>query len=109
MMTLFLQYDGRRIWRFPIVMRRLKDVLDCESAAQGEGDDALILWVLLMGGVWTMAEPEKRWVRPKLRDVVHRMEIKDFESAFRRISKLPWLHTVHDELSQALWEMIDNS
>lgn len=106
MMTLFFQYDGRGIWKFPLVSQRLKDALTKNITSKEKECDTLILWASLMGAIWTMAAEEERWIVSVLREMVTVMEIADFDDMLSRLRSFPWVHSIHDGPARSLWNTI---
>lgn len=105
-MTLFFQYDGRRIWRFPLVSQRLQDALTRNITSKEKECNTLILWALLMAAIWTMAADEEQWIVSVLREMIHVMEIADFDDMLSRLGSFPWVHSVHDGPAGSLWNTI---
>lgn len=106
MMTLFFQYDGRGIWRFPLVSQRLKDALTRNITSKEKECNTLILWASLMGAIWTMADGEDQWIVSVVREMVHVMEIADFDDMLSRLGSFPWVHSIHDGPARSLWNTI---
>ncbi|ETS77712.1 hypothetical protein PFICI_09774 [Pestalotiopsis fici W106-1] len=107
MMTLFFQYDLQRVWEFPLVMRRLQDVLAPYSRISLEKErNGLLLWTLLMGSIWAMADTRERWAVTMLREAINDMKITDFDGMLSSVNKLPWVHSIHDEPARSLWNII---
>ncbi|KAK9802174.1 hypothetical protein AB5N19_07982 [Seiridium cardinale] len=109
MMTLFLQHDGRRIWHYPIVSHRFRDVVSYKIPGSDGNDyayDSLNLWAMLIGGIWVLPDDDGYWLQPKLQALSRRLEIKDFDGVLDRINNLPWINALHDGPARAIWEMV---
>jgi hypothetical protein len=104
MMTLFLQHDARRVIHFPLVSRHLKEVLLCEPFH--EDDNGLFIWVMFIGGIWILPDPDESWLLSKLRDLVRQLKIKDYQGVLQYIDDFPWINGMHDELGQSIWDMV---
>ncbi|KAH8205487.1 hypothetical protein TruAng_000393 [Truncatella angustata] len=106
MMTLFMQWDGRRIWHYPLVSRHLREVLEYEEMYGCGEYDNLLLWVMFIGGIWVLADPDGFWLLPKLRTLVRKLGIKDFEGVLKRLRSFPWINEMHDEAGRFIMDML---
>lgn len=107
MMTLFFQYDLRRVWEFPLVMSRLQDVLMTPRTAWMRKEcKPLLLWTLLMGSIWALADDKEQWVVRMLQETANDMVITDFDGVISCVQDFPWVHAIHDEPAHSLWSMI---
>jgi hypothetical protein len=107
MMTLFFQYDLRRVWEFPLVMRRLQDVLVTQRTASMRSEcKHLLLWTLLMGSIWALADDKEQWVVRILQETANNMVGTDFDGIISCVKDFPWVHAIHDEPAHSLWSMI---
>ncbi|KAF7533748.1 hypothetical protein G7054_g6815 [Neopestalotiopsis clavispora] len=107
MMTLFFQYDLRRVWEFPLVMRRLQDVLMTQRTAWMRKEcKPLLLWTLLMGSIWALADDKEQWVVRILQETANDMVITDFDGIISCVQDFPWVHAIHDEPAHSVWSMI---
>ncbi|KAF3015841.1 hypothetical protein E8E14_005616 [Neopestalotiopsis sp. 37M] len=107
MMTLFFQYDLRRVWEFPLVMRRLQDVLMTQRTAWMRKEcKPLLLWTLLMGSIWALADDKEQWVVRMLQETANDMVVTDFDGVISCVQDFPWVHAIHDKPAHSLWSMI---
>jgi hypothetical protein len=100
MMTLFLQFDGRRLLQFDLVSKQLKKVLNGHIA---EVDVELALWLAFVGSIWLASELDGLWLLSMARNLARRLQIENWTDAHRIISKFPWLHTLHSPQGLILW------
>lgn len=103
MMTSFLQLDGRQILKYDLVALRLKEVLD--GNLDGLNDE-LLLWLVVMGGIWASGGSDGAWLIPRTRELAGRLRIDHWVDARRIISRLPWIKVLHDEGGCALWKQV---
>lgn len=101
MMTLFLQHEGRQIMKFDLVFTRLKDILDGEL---DDLDDRLVLWLLIIGSIWTSGGTDGSWLIEKLRLTAQRMNLKNWEEVRDCLSAYPWVKMVHDRPGRVVWK-----
>jgi hypothetical protein len=103
MMTSFLQLDGRQILKYDLVALRLKEVLDGNLDGL---DDELVLWLVVMGGIWASGGSDGAWLIPRTRELAGRLRIDHWADARRIMSRLPWIEVPHDEECRTLWEQV---
>lgn len=95
--TSFLQLNERQLLRYDLVTLRFKEVLDVSSDNVA---DELLLWLVIMGGIWTSDES---WLIPRIRTLAERLGIYAWEEARALIRELPWIGVLHDEPGHAFW------
>ncbi|VUC25496.1 unnamed protein product [Clonostachys rosea] len=104
MLTLFITIEKQRILDCIPVSDTLRDLLDHDlSKASGE----LVLWVLLVGGIWT-STVEGDWILPKLQLMKQWLRLNDWEEVQCRIASFPWIGVLHDQPGRSLWNRLDN-
>lgn len=103
MMTIFLQYNNRRIVDFKRAFECLKTVASVEFS---DGESDLGLWLLLIGGIWLTGEQRVDWLAPAIHRVAQRLGLADWDAVFQCVAKFPWIHVLHDEPGRAVWSQI---
>ena len=103
MMTLFLQYDHRRILQYELVSLRLKDVLD---RGLDEVDDDLVLWLLLIGGIWISSGTDRFWLTSRIMELARRLGLNSWADVHGYVSTFPWISTLHDQPGRAVWNSV---
>lgn len=101
MMTLFLQHDGRRILRYELVSLRLKAVLD---RGLDELDNDLVLWLMLIGGIWIAGDADELWLVLRISRLGRRLGINSWTEVQGSINKFPWINAIHDQPGRAVWD-----
>lgn len=99
-MTLFMQYDHKRILRCDLVSTRCQRVLDREL---GELDDDVLLWLALMGGLWIDKDPDKTQNNFKIKILASNMGISTWSEVRAVISPFPWVKAIHETPSFDVW------
>lgn len=105
MMTMFLQYDRRRLINYSLVPVCLENVVQDESREHGED---FSLWLLTIGGIWISDEPNNRWLAPRLRMMAQRLGLDSWEEAQDSIRQYPWITGLHDQPGRELWNRVHN-
>lgn len=105
-MTLFMQFDNRRVMQYELVSLRLKDVLD--HRLDEVGDD-LLLWLLFIGGIWISGGTDRFWLGSRIKSLSRTLGINNWAEVHTCISKFPWIGNVHDELGLAVWDAVSES
>jgi hypothetical protein len=103
MMTSFLQLGGRQILRYDLVALRLKEVLDGELK---EADDDLVLWLMVIGGIWTSGSTNGVWLNERTRELAERMGIDTWADAVRIVDRYPWIEALHEKVGLAFWSQV---
>ena len=104
--TLFIQIGRRRFLKYTLVGQYLKDVVE---AGVDEGDNDLLLWLLLLGGISVLGGLEERWLAPRIRHVSHSLGISSWEGVRQTLNELPWINALHSEPGKVLWETAMNN
>lgn len=99
-MTTFLQHEMRRILEYNLISFCLKDILDKRS--QDLPDD-FVLWLVLVGGVWTVDSEQKEWLSRMIRSKAQILGLLTWNKAQIAVSKYPWINVLHDLPSCELW------
>lgn len=102
MMTLFLQYDGQRILQYELVSLRLQDVLD---RGLDDLDNDLVLWLMFIGGIWTLGGTDGLWLFSRIRTLAFRLGVNSWAEVHSCISGLPWIRALHDRPGHAVWTL----
>jgi hypothetical protein len=103
MMTSFLQLDGRQILRYDLVTLRLKETLDDDLE---ELDDDLVLWLMIIGGIWTLGGTDGAWLIPRIRKLAGRLGIDVWADVLNVVSRFPWIGVLHDEAGREVWKRV---
>lgn len=103
LMTMFLQFDHRRMMDYELISLCLKDVLD--GGLDRQDESGLALWLTLIGGIWVSRDADGEWLGPRLRREAQRLGLESWDRALDIISKFPWIHTLHDEPGHKVWNM----
>ncbi|KAK7751743.1 hypothetical protein SLS62_006228 [Diatrype stigma] len=103
LMTMFLQFDHRRMMDYDLISLRLKDVLG--GGLDRQDESGLLLWLTLIGGIWVSRDAHREWLGPKLRREAQRLGLESWDKALDVISKFPWVHTLHDEPGHTVWDI----
>ncbi|KAH8680749.1 hypothetical protein BX600DRAFT_504504 [Xylariales sp. PMI_506] len=101
-MSLFLRHDHRRILHYKPVTDYLKMVVNTGSDSS---HNELILWLLLIGGIWLYEDDKESWILSELRTFSRRMGSKSWDEIHTTIIKFPWVERVHDEAGLDVWVM----
>lgn len=100
MTTFFFQIGRRRLLQYELVGRHLKAV----ATAGFEGVDVDVrLWLLIIGGVSVLPEREEDWLFANIQETARSGCIQSWEDVHSRISRFPWIPSLHDEEAQRLW------
>lgn len=103
-MTLFLQFDNRRILDFELVFLRLKDILD---RGLDESDSDLLLWLMFVGGIWISGGIDESWLMSRIRKLASRVNIFTWADVHSSVTAFPWIHAIHDRPARAVWDVVD--
>lgn len=101
MMTTFLQHEVRRILEYDLISFCLGDILDRQSE---DLEDDFVLWLVLIGGVWTVGKDQKEWLSRTIRSKAQILGLKTWDDAQDAVSKYPWIQVLHDAPGQTLWD-----
>ncbi|KAF2876646.1 hypothetical protein BDV95DRAFT_602616 [Massariosphaeria phaeospora] len=103
MMTFFLQYGRQRIMKFESITQRLRTVIE-----RGLMDDKkdLMLWLMMMGGIWMLDDADVNWLAPKVRCLAQEMGLRSWDEVIIHIIKYPWIHDLHDEPGGIFWDRV---
>ncbi|PYH91363.1 hypothetical protein BO71DRAFT_51560 [Aspergillus ellipticus CBS 707.79] len=104
MMTLFLQFDHRRILDYESVSLRLKDVVEDELE---DYDAELATWLMFIGGIWTSGDVDREWLIFRIARVVNQLGMKRWEEVRDLVKKFPWINALHDELGLGQWGLVE--
>ncbi|KAL6401646.1 hypothetical protein AUP68_15523 [Ilyonectria robusta] len=103
MMTIFLQYDRRRIMDHELASFCFRDTLDRTSL---ERDNELVLWYMIIGGIWISGEVDGDWLAPRIWMVAENLGIKSWDEVRKCVGKFPWVNVLHDEPGRVLWDHV---
>lgn len=106
MMTLFLQFDCRRMLDYQLTSLCFKDVLS--HSFSGRDESGLGLWLTLVGGIWLSGDIEggaayKEWLSERLRREAQQLGVGNWDEAVNAVGKFPWIHTLHDKPGRIAW------
>jgi hypothetical protein len=104
MMTMFLQYDRRRVMDYDLITRCLWYVLD--DVSLDEAEDELRLWVMVMGGIWIPGEDHMHLLAPRIRVTAQRLRLHMWDDILGSVTKFPWIHAIHDEPGHKIWQRV---
>lgn len=102
-MTLFMQYDHRRILRCDLVSTRYQNVLDREL---GELDNDVLLWLALMGGMWIDKGTDKTRNNSKIKTLASNLGISTWSEVRAVISPFPWIKAIHEIPILNMWNSV---
>ncbi|RYO78812.1 hypothetical protein DL766_008717 [Monosporascus sp. MC13-8B] len=106
MVTLFLHSSRqRRIQDYELVSMSLREVLDNRL---DELDDGLVLWLMILGGIWTMGDVDGDWLLPKISSGARRLGLKTWDDARDIICEFPWINTLHEQPGRAVWRRVNH-
>lgn len=103
-MTLFLHHGSRKVVSFELVSQTLLDIAT-ESATVGPSDH-MVLWLMIIGGIWTSDDACSSWLVSRIKETAHRMGIQRWEDARMASQELPWIKVVHDKPGETLWNRL---
>lgn len=98
--TLFIQYGGRRFFRYSLVGDKLKGVV---RRGLKKKDNSAMIWLLFIGGVSVLGESDHDWLLPRISHVARSMDIESWPQLEHLLVQFPWISPLHDELGEALW------
>ena len=101
MMTTFLHHKHHQIMDYKLVTLCFKDVVDGQSE---ELDNELLLWLLIVGGMWIAGDSHSEWLSHKIRTTTQRLGVDSRDEARKCMARFPWIDALHDEWSQRLWD-----
>lgn len=102
--TIFLQYDNRRVLNCTLVLDCLKDTL---IGPLENGQPELRLWLMVMGGIWTSGDSEiASWMFPLALDTASRLGLETWMDVRTSINAYPWVNRLHDRSGEELWKQI---
>ncbi|PWY75522.1 hypothetical protein BO70DRAFT_430957 [Aspergillus heteromorphus CBS 117.55] len=102
MMTVFLQFDHRRILEYELVSLRLRDVVE---SGLDEEEPELALWLVFLGGIWTSGG-SKGWFVERICGLVGRMGMRSWAEVQGLVCKFPWVGALHGPLGRGVWELV---
>ena len=105
LMTVLLDNAQQQIVDYCPVRRCIEHVLKRWSA---ELDVFSAMWFLLMAQIWTRGRTDQALLVKFLRATVVRMDVKTWHEARTRISGLPWITALHDEVGSSIWKNLDS-
>ncbi|KAB5542787.1 hypothetical protein GE09DRAFT_226450 [Coniochaeta sp. 2T2.1] len=100
MTTLFLQIGRRRLLRYGLVGKRLRDVV-----TGGLGNDChdIMLWLLFLGGISVAREDDEEWLLAQIQHTARAGGVQDWKDLHRRLLRFPWIRSLHDTDAERLW------
>lgn len=105
MMTMFLQYDRRRMLDYSLISACLWHALEGDVVNQPQHQE-LALWLMILGGVWISGEGNVKSLRPRIRATADRLRLESWEDVRGCLGKYPWIQSIHDEPGRALWKQV---
>lgn len=106
MMTTFLQFNRHRIMNHKLLSLCLRDALDTET--HGE-EDGLILWFMVVGGIWVSNDVEGNWLYQRIWETSVRRRIDTWDEVRHIVCMFPWIHALHDQPGYELWSKIQRT
>ena len=106
MMTMFLRFDRRRVLDYRRTTLELSNTLDNWP---DDGDNELLLWLTIVGGIWISGDLDNEWLHPKIRQVSQNLGLASWDAVLGVIKKFPWLHALHDVPGRELWGIVQDS
>ncbi|RYO75252.1 hypothetical protein DL764_010538 [Monosporascus ibericus] len=104
--TLFLQHTHhRRIQDYELVSMRLREVFD---SGLDDLDDGLVLWLMILGSIWTTGDVDGDWLLPKISSEAQRLGLKTWDDARDIICKFPWINALHERPGRAVWRQVNH-
>jgi hypothetical protein len=103
MMTIFLQYDARRIQRYDLVAQHFKTLLELGLS---EVDPELVLWFVFMGGIWTSDDTDRTWLFSRAHAITNQLGISTWSEVLDFVKLFPWISAIHDQLAFTLWGLM---
>ena len=103
-MTLFLHHGSRKVVSFELVSQILLGIAT-ESATVGPSDH-MVLWLMIIGGIWTSSDACSSWLVPRIKETADRIGIQCWKDARIAIQELPWIKVVHDKPGETLWNRL---
>ena len=103
MMTIFLQYQRRRVVDYRLTFQCLREVIET-SVLRDHSE--LALWAMVIGGIWVWDAPGREWLSLKLMGVVRELELQSWREARGVLRKFPWVNCIHDESGEQVWEWL---
>lgn len=104
MMTIFLQYDRRRIIKYELVWSCVRDVLD--SGCLDEHEDELAFWLLMLGGIWVSCDGNDDWLVSNLQQMGQKLGMETWAEVRNMLAKFPWIDVIHNEPGRKLWNRL---
>lgn len=103
MMTIFLQYDQRRIIKYGLISLCVKDVLE---HGLDEHEDELAFWLVMLRGIWVSCDTNDDWFILRLQNMAQELGIETWGDARRLLARFPWIDVIHNEPGQKLWSRV---
>jgi len=104
MMSLFLQYECRRIMGYDSIFGRLAAVVD---RVGDKVDRDLLLWILLVSGVWSRDLQPNDWITVRTKGVIQEVGFSTYDEAREYIKKFPWTKAKHTESCRKFWNFLN--
>ena len=105
-MSMFLQFDHRRILDYECALSRWKSLVMSEDYNE---ESEIRLWLLLIGGMWMTCPRDESWFTTRIRQTVHRLDARTWDEFKEIAGRFPWIDALHDEPTRALWDDIQPS
>lgn len=111
MITLFFQFDCRRMLGYELISLRFKEALSNEF--DGGDQSGLALWLALIGGIWLSGDVDpdsyRDWLGLRLRREAQQLGVHNWDEALDAVKRFPWIHTLHDEPGRIAWNQAHDS
>ncbi|KAH8888079.1 hypothetical protein GQ53DRAFT_872304 [Thozetella sp. PMI_491] len=105
MMTIYLQFDNRRIANYELVSLHLRKALEHRT----DGLDAnFLLWLTFVSSVWIMNGPDRSWVIKRLRELAAQCSFNNWNEVRCSFTLFPWIDALHTEPSCTVWNSVHN-
>lgn len=109
--TLILRFGRERFLRYELLGRcweRCVGALLQEGVESEEGgeEDAMVLWLLFLGGIAGGSEMSRRWLGVRIKQQSEKLGLGEWSEVRECLMRYPWIGAVHDEGGKALWEAV---
>ncbi len=104
MMTLFLQFDCRRVLDYSLICLCLRDVLN--NGPDEHDGSGLVLWLILVGGIWILGDADEDWLYPRIRSETRRLGLETWDEVLGVVTKFPWVHHLHGQPGRSVWNQV---
>ena len=102
-MSMFLRFDRRRVLDYRFLTCALSDTLDSWPV---DADDELLLWLVMVGGIWVSGALGNDWLHQLIRRTSRKLGVESWDSVLDIVKTFPWIHALHDAPGRELWETV---